>query len=113
MHLLNTSGTRENYKMISVKDYTDLKPYWDHQRKIEYNKEQLKDQIQYVMQDLDDYNNELVTDERDYVHIDADEMFIHFWNMIDYADMKDPPKAWIPQNKNYQIEGELEGYLLK
>lgn len=111
MHILNKS-TREMRVMISYKDYTELKPYWDYQRKIEYNKEQLRNKIQYVMEDLEDYNNELVTDERDYIHIDHDELFVHFWNMIDFDDMEDPPRAWIPKNKVYQVEGELEGRLL-
>lgn len=112
MQSLNNSS-RENRGMISIKDYTDLKPYWDHQRKIEYNKEQLRNQIMYVMEDLHQYNNELVTDERDYIFIDEDQMFEHFWNMIDYSDMKEPPKAWIPQNTMYQIEGELHGRLVR
>ena len=59
------------------------------------------------------HNNEIVTDERDLIDIDQDELFVHFWNMIDYADMEDPPRAWIPKNKVYQVEGELEGRLLK
>ena len=112
MHSLNKS-TRELREMISFKDYTELKPYWDYQRKIEFNKEQLKDKLQHIIQDLDEYNNELVTDERDLIDIDQDELLVHFWNMIDLADMEDPPRAWIPKNKVYQVEGELEGRLLK
>ena len=82
--------------MISKKEYKELKAYWDYQRKVEYNREVMWDDINSAE---DNYNIEL---------LDKDELFDYMWSEIDTDDYVDPPKFWIPINEKYQIEGELE-----
>ena len=101
-----SEGTKQ---MISLKSYLDLQPYWDYQRKIEYNKEQLFNYVEKVVEDSVEFNEEIVTDPRDEIHLDRDELFVQLWNQIDTAEMMDPPKGWIPINPQYQIEGETQG----
>ena len=74
-----------------------MKEYWDYQRKVEYNREQLLDQLQNVHDDLDSDTIE--------------RMFDDIWNYQDPEDYDDPPREWIPKNKQFQIEGELKGFL--
>jgi hypothetical protein len=107
MSFLNncSEGTKQ---MISLKSYSDLQPYWDYQRKIEYNKEQLFDYVERVVEDSIEFNEEYVTDSRDEIHLDRDELFVYLWNQIDTAEMMDPPQSWIPKNPQYQIEGEAQ-----
>ena len=81
--------------MISKSSYTEMKEYWDYQRKIEYNKEQILDQLQHVHDDLDSNTIE--------------RMFSEIWDYQDPEDYEDPPRGWIPKNEQYQIEGELKG----
>lgn len=83
--------------MISKSSYVEMKEYWDYQRKIEYNREQLLDQLQDVHDDLDSDT--------------IDRMFDDIWNYQDPEDYDDPPRGWIPKNKQFQIEGELKGFL--
>lgn len=80
--------------MITKEDYIKFKPYWDYQRKVEYNREQLEDKLYSV---------------EDYFVESQQEMFDHLWNSIDTEDYEDPPRAWIPKNSKYQVEGEASG----
>tara|TARA_A100001011_G_C14320317_1_gene850265 strand:+ start:6382 stop:6654 length:273 start_codon:yes stop_codon:yes gene_type:complete len=82
--------------MISKKEYKELKAYWDFQRKIEYNKEMLRKEID---RSEESYNIEL---------LEKDELFDYMWDEMDQEDYQDPPKSWIPINEKYQIEGESE-----
>ena len=83
-------------KMILKTEYKKLKAYWDYQRKVEYNREIIWDDINSAE---DTYHIEL---------LDKDELFDYMWGEIEPDDYVDPPKAWIPINEKYQIEGELE-----
>jgi len=94
--------------MISSKSYLDLQPYWDYQRKLEYNKEQLFNYVERLIEESVEFNEEFVTDSRDEIHLDKDELFVQLWNQIDTTEMMDPPKDWIPKNPQYQIEGETQ-----
>ena len=82
--------------MISKKEYKELKAYWDFQRKIEYNKEMMKKEID---SSEESYNIEI---------LEKDELFDYMWSEMDQEDYQDPPKFWIPLNEKYQIEGESE-----
>ncbi len=82
--------------MISKKEYKELKAYWDYQRKVEYNREIMRDEINSAEES---YHIEL---------IDKDELFDYMWIQVDPEDYVDPPKFWIPINEKYQIEGESE-----
>jgi len=80
--------------MITKKDYIEFKPYWDYQRKVEYNREQLEDKLYSV---------------EDYFVESQPEMFEQLWNLIDPEEYETPPRAWIPKNTQYQVEGETSG----
>ena len=82
--------------MISKKEYKELKAYWDYQRKVEYNREVMRDEMNSAEES---YNIEL---------LDKEELFDYLWNEIDPEDYVNPPKFWIPINEKYQIEGESE-----
>ena len=83
--------------MISKKDYLNLKAYWDFQRKIEYNKEQLMEHLKSAEAQ---FNIEIY---------DVQEMFEDMWSLIDQEEYEEPPRAWIPKDEKFQIEGELKG----
>ncbi|OUU18418.1 MAG: hypothetical protein CBC05_02500 [Crocinitomicaceae bacterium TMED45] len=74
--------------MISKKEYRKNKPYWDYQRKVEFNREDAMDHAKTFDEDVD-----LV--------------FQHIWDNVDPVDYDDPPVNWVPRNKKYQIEGEI------
>ena len=82
--------------MISKKEYKERKAYWDYQRKVEYNREVMRDEMNSAEES---YHIEL---------LDKEELFDYLWNEIDPEDYVDPPKFWIPINEKYQIEGESE-----
>jgi len=100
-------------QMISFKSYQELQPYWDYQRKLEYNKEQLSDYVDKIMHDAQEFNEEYVTDSLEEIHIDRDDLFVQLWNQINTSDMMDPPTSWIPKNPQYQVEGETSGRLIR
>ena len=74
--------------MISKKEYKKNKPYWDYQRKIEFNRED-------AMEHAKTFDEDVM------------EVFEHIWNNLSPDNYDDPPKGWTPQNKKYQIEGEI------
>ena len=73
---------------ISKDEYTRLQPYWDFQRKKEYNKEQLM----YVCEHI--------------TGVEKNSFFDEMWIRLDEKDYLEPSKYWIPKNKNFRIEGE-------
>ena len=38
--------------MITKKDYKEFKPYWDYQRKVQYNRELLEDRVELIKIEL-------------------------------------------------------------
>ena len=74
--------------VISREDYNELKPYWDFQRKKEYNKEQLR----YVCNHV--------------AGVDENQFFEEMWARFEEENYIEPPKHWIPKDKNFRIEGE-------
>ncbi len=74
--------------MISKEEYSNLKPYYDFQRKREYNKEQLQYACSHV------------------TGVDNDKFFDQMWIQFEEKDYQDPPVSWIPKNKKWRIEGE-------
>ena len=73
---------------ISKDEYTRLQPYWDFQRKKEYNKEQLKFVCDHV------------------AGVDQNWFFDEMWIRLDEKNYLETPPQWIPKNKNFRIEGE-------
>ena len=86
--------------MITKKDYTEFKPYWDYQRKIQYNKELLQDRVDMIQLEFKTHEG---------VDMPLEEMFEEMWNNLEPEDYEKPPKAWIPKNIKYQVEGEAQG----
>ena len=81
--------------MITREDYRELKEYWDYQRKVEYNREILRDQLENVHEDDPE--------------IEIDRMFVEIWNHVEPVDYEDPPRGWIPKNAKFRVEGEMQG----
>ena len=73
---------------IPREKYNELKPYYDFQRKKEYNKEQLKFVCDHV------------------AGVDQNWFFEEMWLRLDEKNYIEPSKYWIPKNKNFRIEGE-------
>ena len=85
---------------ITQKEYNDLKEYWDYQRKIQYNKEQI-----YAMAERFEgraYN--------DFGPMDINTIKSHLWDRIKPEEYEDPPEDWVPQDPKYKFwheSGEL------
>ena len=73
---------------ISKDEYIRLQPYWDFQRKKEYNKEQLKYACSHV------------------ASVDGNIFFEQMWVMFEEKDYQDPPLSWVPKDEKFRIEGE-------
>ena len=82
---------------ISQKDYNNLKEYWDYQRKIEYNKEQI-----YMMAER--FEGRAFND---FGPVSIDEVKSLLWNRIKPDEFEEPPKGWIPQNEKYRLWNEI------
>ena len=72
---------------IPKNKYIELKPYFDFQRKKEYNKEQLKAAVEHIT-----------------LHPDA--LFNELWTKMSEEDMREPHPDWVPENEKLKIEGE-------
>ncbi len=83
--------------MITKKDYTDKKEYWDYQRLLEYNKEKLKDK-------LDRVEGRVFSQ---FGPVKTDDLFNDIWCNVETADLEKPPVGWIPKDKNLRFEWEL------
>ncbi len=83
---------------ISEKDYFDLKPYWDFQRKKEYNKEQLRTTT-------DKMHGRLYTG--DGMPVSPDILFDVVWGRLREDDMEEPPTHWIPQDDKLKKWNEI------
>ena len=81
--------------MISNEQYNDMKEYWDYQRKIEYNREKCQAACE---------NIKIIEDDNE---VDMKDFFEVMWNRIETNDYEDPPKGWVPRNKDYRLEGEI------
>ena len=87
-----------NNMSIPKQEYYDLKEYWDYQRKLEYNKEVLRNSIESAIV----LNGEMENVELPFNH---DELFEMMWAEFPLENLEDPPGGWIPKNEKYQIEG--------
>tara|TARA_B100001057_G_C22092222_1_gene659972 strand:- start:86 stop:316 length:231 start_codon:yes stop_codon:yes gene_type:complete len=73
--------------MISPEDYERLKPYYDFQRKKEYNKEQLRFACSHIMDD------------------EPNEIFDLMWAQFEEKDYQEPPNNWVPKDPQWRIQG--------
>lgn len=82
--------------MITEKDYTNLKEYWDYQRKIEYNREEVEKMAA-------DFEGRL--QRNDGMHITpltSNDIFDMIWNKMRGEDYQDPPVGWVPKDPKYR-----------
>ena len=80
--------------MISKKEYEELKPYYDYQRKVAYNKEKIYEmphKFNAVCLILSAVNPMLTLSTPIY--------------RIPPEEYEEPPKDWVPKDEKYRIEG--------
>ena len=72
---------------IPKQKYKELKPMYDFQRKVEYNKEKLRKAVEVMLDE-------------------PEILFNDIWGKMKEEEMVDVPKGWVPQNDKLKIEGE-------
>jgi hypothetical protein len=82
--------------MITKKDYEDLKEYWDYQRKIEYNKEIVRNMA-------DQFEGRIYND---FGRVDINEMKDLLWTKVKTEDYEEPRKGWVPKDETLRFEWE-------
>ena len=81
---------------ISETSYKDQKEYWDYQRKIQYNKEELSAIAERFEGRV--YN--------DFGMIHIDNVKTILWDKIPPSEYEDPPKGWIPKDPKFRLWNE-------
>ena len=74
--------------MINLKEYEELKEYYDFQRKKEYNREQLQDAI-------------LEIETR--TNLSLESSFDEMWSRLDEKDYQEAPNNWVPRDPKWRI----------
>jgi hypothetical protein len=82
--------------MITEKDYLNLKEYWDYQRKIQYNREEIEKMAADFEGRLQRNDGFAVTP------LSANDVFDMIWNKMRSEDYQDPPKGWVPNDPQYK-----------
>ena len=72
---------------IPKQKYKELKPMYDFQRKIEYNKEKLRKAVAVMLEE-------------------PDVLFDDIWSRMKEEEMQEVPKDWVPKDDKLKIEGE-------
>ena len=88
-----------NNNMISKEDYMAQKPYWDYQRKVEYNREKVLKGCLNIIKHFGETE--------DGFQLEQGELFERLWNEITPADYDEPDADWVPARKELRIEGEI------
>ena len=81
---------------IQPKEYNDLKEYWDYQRKIQYNKEQV-----YAM--ATKFEGRTFND---LGPVAIDEVKTMLWDRIRPDEYEEPPEKWVPKDEKYRLWNE-------
>ena len=81
---------------IQPKEYNDLKEYWDYQRKVQYNKEQIFD--------IADRFKGRIYNDLGPVHIDEVKKML--WDKLTVEEYEDPPEEWVPKDEKYRLWSE-------
>ena len=81
---------------ITKEQYTDLKEYWDYQRKIAYNKE-------IIFNIAEQFKNRV---HNEFGLMDQNEIKNILWDRVGSDDYEDPPKSWIPEDVSMRFEWE-------
>ena len=72
---------------IPKQKYKELKPMYDFQRKVEYNKEKLRKAVNFMLDD-------------------PEALFQDIWGKMKEEEMIEAPKDWVPKDDKLKIEGE-------
>ena len=72
---------------IPKQKYKELKPMYDFQRKVEYNKEKLRKAVEVMLEE-------------------PDVLFDDIWSRMKEEEMQEVPKDWVPKDDKLKIEGE-------
>ena len=88
-----------NNIMISKEDYMAQKPYWDYQRKVEYNREKVLKGCLNIIKHFGETE--------DGFQLEQGELFERLWNEITPADYDEPDADWVPAKPELRIEGEI------
>jgi len=88
-----------NNIMISKEDYMAQKPYWDYQRKVEYNREKVLKGCLNIIKHFGETE--------DGFQLEEGELFERLWNEITPADYDEPDADWVPAKPELRIEGEI------
>ena len=72
---------------IPKQKYKELKPMYDFQRKVQYNKEKLRKAVEVMLEE-------------------PDILFNDIWSRMKEEEMTEIPKGWVPQDDKLKIEGE-------
>ena len=75
---------------ITKESYQDLKPYWDFQRKIQFNKEN----IRAVAEQFENRAH------NEFGAMSAKDLFEMFWHRCTQADYDEPHPNWIPEDNH-------------
>jgi len=78
--------------MITEKDYLNLKEYWDYQRKIQYNREEIEKMAADFEGRLQRNDGFAVTP------LTAQDIFDMIWNKMRSEDYQNPPIGWVPSD---------------
>ena len=82
---------------ISKKDYEDLKPYYDYQRKVAYNKEAVFSlSVNFEGRIYDQFGP-----------VALPEFRTHLWDKIRPEEYEEPPSDWVPKDETLRVEGEI------
>ena len=81
---------------IQEKEYIHLKEYWDFQRKVEYNKEQ-------VFKMADNFSGRAFTE---FGPVNIDDLKQMLWTKVPMEEYEEPPKGWVPENEKYRLWNE-------
>ena len=82
--------------MISKKEYEELKPYYDYQRKVAYNKEKIYEMAHKFDGRMFDTSGA----------VNPSDFGQHLWDRIPPEEYEEPPKHWVPKDEKYRIECE-------
>ena len=72
---------------IPKQKYKELKPMYDFQRKVQYNKEKSRKAVEVMLEE-------------------PDILFNDIWSRMKEEEMTEIPKGWVPQDDKLKIEGE-------
>ena len=74
--------------MIDLKEYEELKEYYDFQRKKEYNRELLRGAIEEI---------------ETRTGLSLQSSFDEIWSRLDEKDYQEAPNNWVPRDPKWRI----------